>query len=514
MSDTRNLFKSTFQITFFSLLNIGLNFFLQLIIAYYYGTSYERDAYLASIVIPTYLNTVFAGSIGFIFLTKFQEAEKTGDKSILDGFLSHTFFWVSALLVFLTILGILFSKKIISFSVPGFDNQQVLFTSRLLVIVLPSTIFFTLSNLFSSIYQIKNRFIRPALIPLIIPIASVLSVLFFTKRIGILSLAYGFLIGTIMSCILLSTACYIVKFRFFLNRNSREHFYSLLEKSLPLFLFGFIFKFSPVFERMIASKLESGSISYLGYSNQIMSILATIASSGIAVSLFPLMSKYWIENRKQEVGIKLLTGVRLVLLLTVPVAFIMILWGDVFIKTLLERGVFNHNSTIAVSLCLSFMMGAFIFQSLGNIIIKVFYFSGKTWIISMIASFELLTYIILGFYLSKSYSYIGLALSLSISSFINIFLSTLYIDRYLVNLNLKKMLFDAGKVLTISFLSVSSMKLVNDLHIIIYNDVINLGLSILLGVIFLYFLGLIFKVEEFFQLRTIVGNKIKFMTKF
>lgn len=497
MLEKPSLIKSTFQITVFSILNIGLNFFLQLVIAYFYGTSYERDAYLASIVIPTYLNAVFTGSVGYIFLTKYQEAESSGNRDLLNQFLTFSFGLVAILLVTLSVAGIIFAKKIISFSVPGFDEEQILYTSRLLAIVLPSTVFFTISNLFSSIYQTRQRFVRPALIPLVIPLTSILFVILFTGRLGIFSLAYGFLVGTIISCVLLSGVLPVIGFRFVFKGQNIDLFKSLLVKSFPLFIFGFIFRFTTVFERMIASGLESGSISYLGYANQILSILATIASSGIAVSLFPLMSKYWIENNKAEVGRYILKGIRFVLILTVPLALIMILWGDSFIKLLLERGVFTHNSTIAVSICLGYMMGALIFQSLGNIIVKVFYFSGKTWIISIIASFELVVYILLGLLLSKSYSFVGLAIALSISSMINIIISTVYINRFLIDLDLKKLLIDTIKVAVISILSVASTKILFDLSLLEINDFAYLIISILVGYLILYWLGILMKIEEF-----------------
>lgn len=516
MVDKPSLIKSTFQITVFSILNIGLNFFLQLVIAYFYGTSYERDAYLASIVIPSYLNAVFTGSVGFIFLTKFQEAESRHDQALLNQFLTYSFGLIAILLVILSVVGIVFAKKIISLSVPGFTNEQVLYTSRLLTIVLPSTVFFTLSNLFSSIYQTKQRFVRPALIPLIIPLISFIFVLLFTRQIGIFSLAYGYLVGTIISSILLSGVLPAIGFKVIYRGQNFDLFKSLIEKSIPLFLFGFIFRFTTVFERMIASKLEPGSISYLGYANQILSILATIASSGIAVSLFPLMSKHWIENKKEVVGSYILKGIRFVLVLTLPLALIVVFWGDIFIKLLLERGAFTHESTISVSLCLSFMMGAFIFQSLGNILVKVFYFSGKTWIISLIASFEIIVYILIGLILSKPYSYVGLAVALSFSSMINIVISTAYINRYLIDLDFKKMIIDISKVVFISILSVALIIILFKLNLLHINDYIYLVISILFGYIIMYWLGVLLKIEEFLFLQTkliLVANNFYFKVK-
>jgi len=69
----KGLLKPTIQITALSFAGIGLNFFTQLIIAYYFGTTIERDAYFSAIVIPTYLATILTGSIGSIFIPKLIE---------------------------------------------------------------------------------------------------------------------------------------------------------------------------------------------------------------------------------------------------------------------------------------------------------------------------------------------------------------------------------------------------------------------------------------------------------
>lgn len=508
MDSNPSLLRSSVQITIFSILNILINFVSQLVIAYYYGTSFERDAYLAAIVIPTYINAVFAGSIGFVFLTKYQEVERLDSKDQLNSFLSYLFLILFGLVLLIVLGGIFFSNSIIRLSVPGFNENQIVLTSKLLTIVLPTSLFFILSNILSSIYQIKSNFIRPALIPILIPFFSIVGVVLLTKKIGIYSLAYGFLIGNVVSFILLSNILKTIRFKFNLDR-SDSFLFLMLKTSMPLFIFGFIFRFTPVFERFIASSLPNGSISYLGYANQILSILASITSGGIAVSFFPLMSKYWIEDKKYEVSELVIKATRIILLLTIPIAFIVFFWGDIIVKIFLERGAFDHVSTISVSLGLCMMMGALISQSLGNIIAKVFYFSGKTWTVSFIATIELIIYILLSYFLSNPLSYLGLALSTSISSIINILISIFYINKYLLVLNLKKIFQDTLKVVIISSVSFSLVFMVYKLNWLPSIIIVKLSISLIFGSFLFYLFGCVFKIEELLRINLIIVKKIK-----
>ncbi|SDB82804.1 murein biosynthesis integral membrane protein MurJ [Williamwhitmania taraxaci] len=506
MKNNTHLFKSTIQITIISVLSIVLNFISQLVIAYYYGTSFERDAYLAALVIPMYLNAVFVGSIGYVFLTRFQKIEREGNENSLNLFLTQVFLVIGVLLLFVVLFGMFFSTSIIRTSVPGFSEAQIHYTSKILIAVIPSTLFFILSSFFVSIYQINNYFLKPALIPLVIPTISTLFVFFFTSRFGIISLAYGYTVGSFLSFILLSNVLRKVNYRFTLRGGDNRHLLMLFKTATPLFLFGFIFRFTPVFERMLASNLPNGSISYLGYGNQLLSIMATITSGGIAVSLFPLLSKYWIEDRKIEVGVLVVKATRIILLLTIPITFIVFFWGDIIVKLLLERGAFDHNSTNAVSLGLCLMMGAFIAQSLGNVVAKVFYFSANTWTISIIATIELVLYLFLGYYLSISYSYLGLAVALSISSIVNIIISILYINKYVVRLSLNKISIDLLRVTVVSFISFFSVyKFCAFFSLFSY---VNTLFAFIFGLLLFYILGLLFKIEEMSQLTTYIKVKL------
>lgn len=446
------LVKSTLLITFCSILGIVISFTSQMIIAYYFGAKFERDAYFVAITIPTYISAILIGSIGVVFLPKVVDMKNINSLELIN-FLS-TLFWT--LTIFSIVLGtfcILLSNKIIGFIASGFNIEETLFTSKILIIIIPTFIFSILNNLLSSLYQIENRFFYPAFAPIITAVISLIFVIIFSAKIGILGLAFGFLLGSIISFVYLLPIIKTYKIKFLINLKDPE-IITFFKTFIPLLLVGVLFRSTSIFERSIASNLEPGSISYLGYSSQILAILATLTSNGIGVSIYPTLSTLWTKNMKTEINIFFVRIIRILLLFSIPISLVTIFFGGAFIKIIFERGAFNHYVTISVSIALAWSMGAFIFQNLGNVVSKLFYISGKTTMISIIGSIELLMYVVFGYILTKNFSFVGLSIALSLSSFINIILSIFYINYKLTKINFKLIFRDIVKIIFTSIVSI------------------------------------------------------------
>lgn len=449
------LLKPTLQITALSFLGITLNFVSQLIIAYYFGATSERDAYFAAIVIPTYLVAILSGSIGFIFLPKVVELRNISEQNTRK-FINTILGSSTFILLILIISGIFFSKTILSLTAPGFDSKMIAYTGNLLRILLFTSLFSILTNLIGYLYQIKQNFVLPAIAPLInIPI-SILFVVIFNSKIGIMSLAIGTLIGSITAFLIVLPILRTKEFRFSFDIDIFDsNFISMLKVSLPLLVGGILFRSAPVFERMIASGLPEGSISILGYSNQLLTVLITMATSGIVVSFFPSMSDAWTKD------IALFNqyfnkSIQIIILLTVPIAFSFVFFGDTFIKVLLERGAFSSKDTIAVSKALAYLTPAFIVLSLGGIIAKVFYISKRTLDFTIIATFELLSYLLLIYFLSRRYGYLGIAMGTSISYSVFILIYYFYATAFIIKKHQYKLvIIDISKIISVSLLSFS-----------------------------------------------------------
>lgn len=492
------LVKSTLLITICSILGIAVSFVSQLIIAYYFGARFERDAYFVASTIPTYLAAIFTGSVGMVFLPKVVKIQNDGPEE-LTRFLSTVFWGIALASALIGLICVIFSRTVLGFVASGFNEDQIGFTSNILFVIVPAFVFTILSNLLSSLYQIQNRFLYPAFAPILTSVVSLLFVVLFSKSIGIMGLAWGFLVGSIVSFVYLLPILKTYRIRWFLKLKDPE-FLLFVRTFLPLLITGIVFRSTSIFERTIASGLEEGSISYLGYASQILMIMATLTANGIGVSIYPTLSRLWTENKKEEFNAFLTKIIRILLLISIPVSVVIIFYGEPFVQVVFERGAFNHDVTLAVSKALAWSMGAFIFQGLGNVVTKIFYISSKTKAISVIASVELLLYISLGYLLSKHVSFIGLSIALSISSMTNILMSILFIHIKLLPLHLKPLMLDLSKIVLASGISLLTVFATYNCFPGI-SSFAYLIVCLLLGGVLFYVSGLFLKIDELLFLR-------------
>ena len=404
---------------------------------------------------------------------------------------------------------VLFSNEIVSLFAQSYNDSQIAFTAKILIIVIPTIIFSVMSNLLGALYQIEHKFVRPALVPIISTIISVLFVIIFSNKIGILGLAFGFLSGSVISFLLLSPIIRTYNLKFKIKLRNVD-ILSFVKTVTPLLLTGLLFRSTGVIERIIASSLSEGSVSYLGYSNQILTALLTITASGIAITAYPTLSRLWSENKKNEIEVFFAKTIRVVLLISIPVFISIIVFGDLFIKILFERGAFTSSSTINVGKALSWLMGAFIFQGLGSIVMKVFYLSGKTITVSLIGSIELFIYLLLSFLLSKYYGFIGLAMALSFSSFIAVFLALFLINRTLIKIKYLSLFYYTLKIILVSAVSILVVYLLY-YYMIGKHSILYLIVSYFFGLTTFLFLGIYLGINEILPIqKKIINFKEKF----
>ncbi|MCC6818849.1 MAG: polysaccharide biosynthesis C-terminal domain-containing protein [Bacteroidia bacterium] len=408
---------------------MGLNFLTQTVIAYYFGTDLQRDAYFSALTIPAYLIILFSGSISTIFLPYYVDFRKNNSKEDVVKFGSSMLGCSIIFLLVVCAIGFISSRQIVDWIAPGFSLQQKVLTREIFDILIFTVIFQALSSVVIVFHHVDSKFLRPALSPLIIPITSFVAVLFFHKH-GIIALAFGAQIGSFLSLVILITALADkVKFRDLIgliNPATKK----VIILSMPLLISGSIYRLTTVIERIIGSTLPNGSISALGYSNQIYVLLVTIATGSIATTFFPKMAHSWSGGMSDEFNKIACRAIKLILAITLPIAAIFFTLGQPIIMILFQRGAFDSAATISVAESLKLFLGAFIFSGLGSVIGKIFYITNRTMAVSIVSIVEIFVYAICAYFLSHYYSYLGLAFSLTISTGFNIFVMTYLLIRW------------------------------------------------------------------------------------
>lgn len=511
----RALLKPTLQITFFSIIGVVINFFAQIIIAAKFGTTMERDAHFAALVVPVYIEAVLLSSLTITFVPIFIEYETNRNKKeawkVASIFTNLTFL----VLLGISLLAFTFARQLISITAPGFKGEELLLTAVLLRIILPSIIFRGLSSLLSSIYYAHHRFLQPAIVPVINTVLMLSSVVVLTRYWGIKSLAFGNMIGAIVGFFILVPIHFKKgRYRFsfdFHNEGVRQ----VIRVMSPLVLAGLFYRAGTLIQRMIASTLPTGSISYLGYATRITTIFAGIATSGISTTIFPIMAKSWAENNLAKVREYFAKGVRIIMLITFPITMIYAVLRVPIIQVVFQRGVFTHQDTLAVAnVMLILLIGPFICGGLGNVVWKGFYISQRTKLASVLGVTHTLIYTFLAYILAKSFSYLGLAWASTIQSVIGILMGMTAMKFIYKGVN--------GRKLVAVFLRILSASLASSICVYYSFYLFVVKLSLISSVVLASTMGLIiyallvvyiFKIDEaiFLQRKAaVIFNELSF----
>jgi putative peptidoglycan lipid II flippase len=492
----KSVLKSTFIVTILSLLGIFIGFISQLIIANYYGASIYRDLYFIAIAIPLFITSVINGSFGLIFLPKTIDLIQKGVKEKLNEFITSSFIFIIVLILAIVLLFFLLKKSLILFFFSSYSIKEQLYISELLVILMPSVLFNVVSNLLGSLYQVKSVFFPPAFSLIFSSLINIIFLYFFNSIFGLKSLAYGYLLGTAFSTLFLFQSLTSFSFRFKLFNFD---LLDVIKTSSSLFFGGLVFRSSNVVEKYLASSLATGSVSYLGYSGQILIVLSTLTSNGIGVTIYPVLSKFWSTGDYDNFLRSFNKSIRFILLMTIPLSFFFFFYGQIVISIIFERGKFTKDTTELVSRALKYSIPAFVFQGIGTVLVKVYYISGKTRISTIISFIETFIFVGLSIILSHYYSFVGISISLSISTFISIVLSFFFVNKSIICLNINKLFIDTLKIFFLSFFSILCVQWIFT-SLIMLDEMISLLFGLIVGVVIFLLGGYLIKVDEIIYL--------------
>lgn len=167
-------------------------------IAYAFGAGSQTDAYVAAFTLPDWLNYIVAGgaaSITFISIyTRFlaENRDKDAEKTF-----SVVITVMTAVMIVGTIATEILTPQFVRWMFHGFSPAQIELTVHLTRILLPAQIFFYVGGVVSAVLLSHRLFLFPALGPLLYNVFIIFGGVIAGRRLGIASLAYGALVGSV-----------------------------------------------------------------------------------------------------------------------------------------------------------------------------------------------------------------------------------------------------------------------------------------------------------------------------
>jgi len=365
------IIQATTIVTGITLIVKGLGFVEKLLLAYFFGTGAQVDAYLVAYSIAFSAFIVLREVVNPAFLPTFLRTRKASEGE------GWRLFSVTGtvLLLFLgagTIVGMLLAEPLISLTAPGFSGAQKDLAVRLTRLAMPALLFLGLSTLTTATLHSEKRFALPALGNASFRLGPILLLLFLG---GIQGMMLGVVLGALGKLLVetLGLRKHLSRIRLSLDL-ALAPARTVGRLAAPLLAALFLSLFvGPLVENAFASKAGVGGVSALAYARKIAETLTTVLPYALAMVLLPFSTEV-ATNNEQGILAKMLSGsVRALTLLFLPVTVGLVVLREPFVRFLFERGAFTAASTQLTANPLLFYSLALLPFALEVIVIQFFF---------------------------------------------------------------------------------------------------------------------------------------------
>jgi putative peptidoglycan lipid II flippase len=390
-----------------------MGFIREVYIARAFGAGWQTDAYVAAFTIPDWLNYIAAGgtaSITFISIYSRFIAEKRDDDA------QHTFSIIltvmGAVLVVGIVLGEIFAPQLVYIMFKKFTPQQFELCVFLTRVLLPAQAFFYIGGVVSAVLLARRLFLLPALGPLVYNGAIIFGGIFFSRSLGISSLAYGAIAGSFVGIFLINAigaarvgAWYRPSFDI---RNPA--FRQWIKLSIPLMLGVSLVTLDDWILRYFASG-SLGDISRLNYAKRLFQVPISVLGQAAGQASYPFFVRLFEEKRLQEFADSVNGSVYRVVSASVLFASFMMSAALPLVDLAYRRGRFLPSDAEQTAVYFFWFSLSLAFWSAQALYTRAYYASGNT-LTPMIAS-SVVTLASLPVYkmLFHTYSATGLAIA-------------------------------------------------------------------------------------------------------
>jgi putative peptidoglycan lipid II flippase len=455
-TEKENVSRAAGTVGFYTLLSRILGLVRDMVVAYFFGSKMAADAFFVAFRIPNLLRRFFAeGSLTIAFIPVFTETLTQKSKQDAFELARAVLTLLSLLLAVVTILGVLLSPWIVRLQAYGFgaSGPKYELTVLLTRITFPYIFLVSLVAFFMGVLNSLRHFAAPAAAPILLNVGIIAGALWVSPWLSepIVGVAIGVLIGGVLQVLL--QIPWILKngmsFRpLWMPGHPAVKKIGLL--MLPAIFGSAVYQLNQFIGTLLASFLPQGSISWLYYADRIVEFPLGVFAIAISTAALPSLAKQVAGKDLSDFRDTLGHALRLVFFITTPATVGMIILRIPIIEVFFQRGAFDRTTTLMTAQALLFYsLGLWAFSA-SRVMLSAFYAFQDTKTPVKVATITMIANALLSLLLMGPLRHGGLALSLSLSSTVQLLLLIFVLRRRADLLDLKSMVSSAGRSLAAS----------------------------------------------------------------
>nr|WP_091361871.1 murein biosynthesis integral membrane protein MurJ [Amphritea atlantica] len=418
--------RSSALVGLMTMLSRVMGLIRDVVVANYFGAGSSADAFFVAFKIPNFLRRLFAeGAFSQAFVPVLSEYRSLKDLAAVKHLVDRVAGSLGLVLIVVTLLGVLGAPVLAAIFAPGFymnDPLRYGLAVDMLRFTFPYLLLISLTALAGSILNSYERFAVPAFTPVLLNLSLIGAAIWMQPLFQqpVMALAIGVLIAGSAQLLFQLPFLWRIQLLPAPTLGFRDEGVRRILKLMIPALFGVsVSQINLLLDTLLASFLQTGSVSWLYYSDRLAELPLGVFGIAIATVILPSLSRRHAEKSTEHFSRTLDWAMRMVLLIGLPAAMALLVLAEPLIATLFHYGeMADRDVTMAAMSLRAYACGLLAFM-----LIKVLapgYFSRqdtktpvKIGIVAMVVN------MVLNLILIWPLAHAGLALATTLSAFLN-----------------------------------------------------------------------------------------------
>ncbi len=412
-----NILKSSTGILMITLVVKILGYVEKLIMADYFGTSHQVDAYTLVLTIVLSIFFFFREIVEPVFLNVFLDCKKTDNEKVAWDIFNKVFRMIFFVTILLSVIALFYPQCFSSFFAPGFEGERLKLTNQLIRIAIPGSIFLALSTLTNITLNGLKIFVLPASGELVFKGGIIICMVLFFNKYGIIGSGIGILLGALGKLLVHLTKLFH-KISFRKIRIESKYKNSIWRLSWPLLLGVSFSQISSLVDNIFASYLQEGVISALSYAKKVVDLPVVLFSYIISIVIFPYFTQMGVEKQNDRLIRLLGDTLKWIIIAYIPISIFFVIFSNPIIEIIFQRGAFNVDSTIITAKPFLVYSIGLVFFAIETILVIFYYSIADIRTPVFVGMICVVINILLTYLFIQIFSYLGVALAFVIQKII------------------------------------------------------------------------------------------------
>lgn len=473
-----------------------------------YFTKETLGVYLAAFRLPNLIfELLIMGIVSTAFIPVFmsyiaQRREEEGFRMA-----THVINSGMVVLVIASVISFLFARPISQFFAPGFSEGEIRQMTLLTQIILAGQLIpLVLGNFLTGILQSYQRFIIPALAPVVYNMGIIIGTIVLSPHMGLFGPAWGVVLGAVLFCIIQIPFVLTLGYRYQLSWSLKDQGVRKVLKLMLPRTFGLaISQIDTTVDLMLATFLGAGSVTIFYFAQHLQQFPVGLFGATIAQAALPSLSEVSAKKDNSKFEELFLASYHQILFLVLPISMLLLVLRIPMVRLVFGAARFDWDGTVLTGRTLAFFSLSLFAQSLVQLLARAFYalHDSKTPVAIGMLAVVLNTCLSILLVLILHLGVWSLALSTSIASIFNFLLLLVLLNRSVGGISTRGLLIPPLKMLVASAVAgvclYIPMKLLDQL-VFDTTRVLSLltltGIASIVGLTVYLFLAWFFNIEE------------------